>query len=523
MTTPRDASGEDGASRLLRRVTRAQKVVAGASAFAVVIAVLASAPTLAWPVSAVQSLLRPMVGLNRDGTPSEYSAYAVAVLLLGIVFVLGPFALWLVLSWRLGKFSFPPLFVFTGVGIAIFLVAKRSPMRTLWSWIAVAAMAIAYLNYWRKGRFGYTRGLVGALFAHFALICFLLALPFVLVQILTGDARAQHAQRMGAAAGPTVAQGARSEPDCSILEMTSAGCAEDAHEGSVSGGGLPPHDLRPVTADGRIEVATDATAPTQLRALFDAQRHLYDPGAVPAPRDYRGTVLRLAEELSGGLAEAFGPVHPSMEVRIRCASVPDLPGVDPLLASGWFAMTEQGAEQAGLRSTDEVVFETSGRENCDPPPPPSDAVTPEEVFTALERVGLEVTNPRPSKVATWNSAQGLGTCYAYGCLQQVSTDEVTVTVWPTAEVARARIDRSPAGEVVIGGVAGGWVGAIRAGAIDPFDTAVLFGSMTTVHLSANAYSTYEEAIGCRDVLQACVEAYKDRVRSAAATVDRPAP
>ena len=180
---------------------------------------------------------------------------------------------------------------------------------------------------------------------------------------------------------------------------------------------------------------------------------------------------------------------------------------------------DRAGRRAGrLRSTDEVRFETTGRDDCEPPPPPPGAVTPEEVFAALQRVGLAVTDPRPATVPTLDRAgAGLPACYAYGCLHQVRTDEVTVTVWPAADVARARLDRSP-GDEVAGYAAAGWLGAVAAGALDPFDDVVLFEPVTTVHLSAHDHRTYQTAIGCRDTPDACLEAYRDRVEAAAATL-----
>jgi hypothetical protein len=53
----------------------------------------------------------------------------------------------------------------------------------------VAVLAVTYINYWRKGRFGYTRGVAAAFFAHIALICFFISLPIVLSVVLADALR----------------------------------------------------------------------------------------------------------------------------------------------------------------------------------------------------------------------------------------------------------------------------------------------------------------------------------------------
>ncbi|HSK96789.1 MAG TPA: hypothetical protein VK891_09250 [Euzebyales bacterium] len=508
MVAPDDAR-HAGDLPLLQRVTRAQKVVAGAGLLGTLIAVVATGQPLPWPLSALRQLLGWLPGADAPGdVPGvlvDHSPYPVAVALLAAVVLAGPVVLWLVMSWRIARFVPLPLVGFVSAGVLFFALFSRSPMLTLWGWLVVATLAIAYLNYYRKGRFGYTRGTTAAIFAHVALMCFFVALPLVLIELL------------GADAGADVTQRGSTAPDCGVLEMTPEGC--QTQPAAV----LPPHDVRPITADGRIEVATDATSPAALRALFDQVRAVWDVGRPDTPdaAAYRDRLGAAASEVAGDAGGLFRAAQPSIEVRIRCAAVPDLPDVDPVLATGRFALTDQGAQQIGLASTDEVVFETSGRRDCDPPPAPRGAVTVEQVFGAVEEMGLDVTNPRTPTIATLDpEAAGLTTCYAYGCLQQVETDQFTVTVWPTAEAARARVDRVP-GEAVGGQIAAGWLGALAMGVLDPFRHVVPFGPLTTVHLSAD-FDVYEAAVGCRDPdIDACVDAYLDRLEAAATRFDGP--
>jgi hypothetical protein len=175
-------------SRLPFRVTRAQKVLAGATMFGVVVALLVAAPPLPWPLNLPQHLLG-WIGLSVDPDPRARllrldTAYLLAVILQCNLFLLGAVWMWLVLAWRLARS--PALFLcgMVMVGLAASIYLASSPTRTLVSWVAVAVLAITYLNYYRKGRFGYTRGAAAAVFAHIALICFFISLPIVLAIVL---------------------------------------------------------------------------------------------------------------------------------------------------------------------------------------------------------------------------------------------------------------------------------------------------------------------------------------------------
>jgi hypothetical protein len=523
-----------GMLRLLRRVTRAQKIIVGASAFGVVAAVLATSPPLPPPVSWLQQLFGSMFGLNSSGADGTElidtsSAYVSAVVLQWLLVLLGVSWLWLVVGWRMGKLPLKFLLGFLMAGAVACYYLSRTPARTLWGWILIAALAIAYLHYWRKGRFGYTRGTAAAIFSHLALICFFIALPLVLIEVLGEDASAESAGADRADAGAESAGGAgvQTERECSILEMTRAGCPGAPSPMADPALPLPAHDVRPITADGRIEVATNATSPAELRSLFDMQRAHLDPRidvAYTPPVGFgfsrsaaeTAALEEAARQLSDALAEAFGHVNDTVEVVIRCASVPELPGVDPVLATGWFALSDQGAQQIGLESTDDVLFETSDRSDCDPVPPPEGAITADEVIGAAEQARLEVTNARDSSYL----------CYALGCLQQTVTDQFTVTLWQTADEAQIRIDRDH-NEAVAGFVAGGWVGAVAVANIDASfniaDPGLLVGPVTTVHLGGRNTSLFDESLprpctddgGTARSTSPCQEAYVDILGSAA--------
>jgi hypothetical protein len=187
MATEQDPPGARP-SRLLFRVTRAQKVLAGATVSGVAIALLVAAPPLPWPLSVPQQGLR-WIGLSVDAdAPGRAldldSAYLLAVIVQCNLLLLGAVWMWLVMTWRLAR---SPGIFFCGmmvVAMAASLYLAGSPARTLVAWIVVALLAIAYLHYYRKGRFGYTRGAAAAVFAHIALICFFVSLPVVLSVVL---------------------------------------------------------------------------------------------------------------------------------------------------------------------------------------------------------------------------------------------------------------------------------------------------------------------------------------------------
>jgi hypothetical protein len=510
--------------------------------------VLVAGPRLPGPLSLLQQGLAAMLNLDVGGATDLSGAYPLAIILQGLVLVGGSAILWITTSWRLGKFAPLTLLVFVTVSVGLLVMANRSPRGTLAAWIVIAALAIAYIHYYRKGRFGYTRGATGAVFSYLTLIAFFLAFPLVLIEVFGGAAAVTSVadgSAIDAGGEPTTdAREGAGSAECSIMEMTSQGCPEDVASSeeaaseaiiSLDDADYPPHDVRKRT--GGIEVATDTTSPRELRALFDLQRAWTDPSVAADFRDggAAGEFEELARGLGAGLQRDFGSSQ-SLEVRIRCASVPDVQGVDPTLAIGAFALSDQGAEQIGLASTDEVLFELSDRRDCTPPPVPPSAVTAEEVFAAVERAGLEVTNPRKDVIGDYiggeevfGPAVGLSPCYAFGCLHKTRTDQFTVTVWPTAEAAKAATGTDSAGAA--GGAAvleGGfgpltWLGASHFVA-NPFKgPAAQFGPVTTVHLSGN-WRAREQTIGCQDPdPDACTDAYMERVQAAAATFEQAPP
>jgi hypothetical protein len=182
------------------------------------------------------------------------------------------------------------------------------------------------------------------------------------------------------------------------------------HSGESPGSGLAPYSDW-IPEEGVIEVATDATSPEQLRNVFDAVRDTRTDG------DW-------------------------WRVRISCASVPRLRSVDPLLATGRFANTLRGAEEAGLPSADDEVFDTTGRADCDPLPVPAGAVTADDVFAAVERAELPVVDPE----------DGSAMCHQLGCLQRTHTAHFTVIVWPSAGAARSWADRPVVESTLLGPV-----------------------------------------------------------------------
>jgi O-antigen ligase len=182
-----------GASRLPFRVTRAQKIIALASTFGVVVALLVVSPPLPGPLGLPQQVLA-WIGLTPGGETgarliSLDSAYLLTIIVQCNLLVLGAVWMWLVLSWRLARS--PAVFscgmILVALMVSVYLAA--SPTRTLVAWVAVAVLAIAYLHYWRKGRFGYTRGAAAAVFAHIALVCFFFSLPIVLSVVLVDVVR----------------------------------------------------------------------------------------------------------------------------------------------------------------------------------------------------------------------------------------------------------------------------------------------------------------------------------------------
>jgi len=170
-----------GPPKLLKRVTRAQKIIAVGSGVGVLIAVIAAAPALPWPLTYAQQVLEA-VGFSADAEP--YAYLIVANILLWILVMFGTTWLWLVFSWRMGRFPVPFLVALLGVAAVACVLLTSSPGRALVGWIGVAVLSIMYLHFYRKGRFGYTRGTAAAIFSHVALLCFFLALPFVLIDVL---------------------------------------------------------------------------------------------------------------------------------------------------------------------------------------------------------------------------------------------------------------------------------------------------------------------------------------------------
>ncbi|HEX8804790.1 MAG TPA: hypothetical protein VF743_11365, partial [Acidimicrobiales bacterium] len=118
-----------------------------------------------------------------------------------------------------------------------------------------------------------------------------------------------------------------------------------------------------------------------------------------------------------------------------CSTIPAVAGIDPRLATGRFANTQVGLAETGLASRDDVEFRTTGRTDCTPlAPTVPGAVLPDRVVAAVEGAGLPVPNARDSSVR----------CNDLECLQHLSSDVITVIVWPTPEAA----DRWVAGFVV---------------------------------------------------------------------------
>jgi hypothetical protein len=342
---------------------------------------------------------------------------------------------------------------------------------TLAGWLLAAVLAIAYIHYYRKGRFGFTRGATAAVFSHIALMFFFVGFPLTLVVVLVGNIAAPG---LGTAQEPTEPRPPQqpAQPDAALPFYTDEGAR--AYE---------PH----IVDRGLAAVITDATAPEDLRAVFDAQY--------------------------GDLRDA-GHDPQLWEVQIRCASVPELPDADPTLATGWFvtsrnegiysvadlrALADQATaegdrrrarwatdyagalEEAGLASNADFVFETTERKDCDPLPLPSGAATPETVIAAAQRAGLEVTNPR----------DGTNLCHALGCVQRTVTDQFNIVVWPTADMAQAwarSADDPSAAE--FGAVAGvgpaaagmGPIGLFLAATVPSIRDVVVFDPLTTAHL-----------------------------------------
>jgi hypothetical protein len=176
-----DRQERKGPPKLLKRVTRAQKVIAGGSGLGVLIAGIVAAPVLPWPLTYLQQFLAA-VGFSADAEP--YAYLVMANILLWLLVMVGATWLWLVFSWRMGRFPVSVLVGILGIGAAACLFFTSSPERALSGWISVAVLSIMYLHYYRKGRFGYTRGTAAAIFSHLALLCFFLALPFVLIDVL---------------------------------------------------------------------------------------------------------------------------------------------------------------------------------------------------------------------------------------------------------------------------------------------------------------------------------------------------
>ena len=143
-----------------------------------------------------------------------------------------------------------------------------------------------------------------------------------------------------------------------------------------------------------IDVLTQATAPEELRMIFD----------------------QVVEDRSDG---------DWYEVTIWCASVAPESGVDATLAVGRFANTYRGADEGGLASPEHVTFEATGR-GCEPLT--SDVpgtVTFEDVEAAVRAAGLPVLSER----------DGSDACAELDCVDRTVTDQFTVIVWPDGELA----------------------------------------------------------------------------------------
>ncbi|HSK97667.1 MAG TPA: hypothetical protein VK891_13690, partial [Euzebyales bacterium] len=362
---------------------------------------------------------------------------------------------------------------------AFALLFSLSPMATLVGWITIGLLAISYIHFWRKGRFGYTRGASAALFSYIAMICFFVGFPLALVTVLAEP---------DAPLSPW-----NVVPDSDLTQPTPHVEPPVAQPDLPYYRGEGPFDQGSsagwhIVADGRVEVITDATAPADLRALFDAQWG-----------NVRGHVAR-------------DDAKP-WQVRIRCASVPDLPGVDPTLATGRFVVSGAGGtytveqlramaaeyaaagddgnarwadnyatvlEDAGLTASDDFLLEISDRADCDPLPPPANAVTSDEVIAAAERAGLEITNPRDRT----------GICHELTCLRRTVADEVAIIVWPTADAARDWLDA-------------------------PTVTGVLFAPVTTAQLNGELASGGAPPFGNADG-----QRYEDGLVSAAASLEQ---
>lgn len=464
----RASDDKHGSLRLLDRITRAQKTILFVGGLAIVWAFLVSGPALPWPLSELQRILRPMIG-GEAGT----SLYPVAVGLLWMIFIGGAVILWFTMSWRLGRFPTLPLLGFLGATGAFLAIFSMSPTMTLVGWLVIGTLAITYIHFYRKGRFGYTRGATAAVFSHLALMIFFVGFAISLVEVLSA----------GMPTSPPIDAAQGEEPTPRSTTQANAPLPYYQGEGAM--------DLRPtpgwqIVEPGLAVVITDSAVPSDLRALFDAQySNLRDQGADPQ----------------------------LWEVHIRCASVPELPDVDPTLASGWFVTsgnegiytvddlrswadryTAEGDRErarwatdyadalgeAGLESNADFVFETTERRDCNPLPLPAEAVAPETVIAAAERAGLEVTNPRDAT----------SLCHALGCVRRTVTDQFTIIVWPTDGEAQAWAQkaRGAQGDRAYLAARGALnpaispIGLFLLGAVPRVRDVALFDPATTAHL-----------------------------------------
>jgi hypothetical protein len=489
------ASDDKRGLKLLDRITRAQKTIVILGALAIVWAFVVSGPLLPWPLSELQHILRPMVG----GEVGR-SLYPLSVGLLWVIILCGAVTLWFTMSWRLGRFPTLPLVGFLGASGAFLPLFSYAPAMTLVGWLVVGTLAIAYIHYYRKGRFGYTRGATAAVFSHLALMFFFVGFAISLVEVLSTSVPAP----------PSIdaAQGGDTTSSPTAQPSTQPDAPPTRSQGEAT-----------IVEPGLAVLITDTTAPSDLRALFDAQYG------------------RLRDQ---------GPDPQLWELHIRCASVPEIPGVDPTLASGWFVTSHDNGiytvddlrgwaetyqaegdrdrarwatdyadtlEQAGLASNADFVFETTERKDCDPLPLPDGAVTPDTVIAAAQRAGLEVTNPR----------DGTSLCHALGCARRVVTDQFNIIVWPTADAAEtwAQTADGPRADAVAAYAAMypiSPIGLFLFAAVPTIRDVALFAPTTTTHLVPGALE--EQMAMAGDNPDDEQTRYKQGLKSAAAWLER---
>lgn len=182
------------------------------------------------------------------------------------------------------------------------------------------------------------------------------------------------------------------------------------------------------------DAGTPAASPTSIAASSStAPVPPYQLETGKKPSSLRVTVDRLhtlpeMTAIVADLQRRFADHPDGYFVQINC-SVGGTASLDYRLANAKFAVGRIGAARTGLDDGDREVIMVEGDRKCPPDPlatAAAGATTAQQVVDAIIAAGLPARNPRDNSQSN---------CRSMGCVQLITTDDVSVYQFPDAATA----------------------------------------------------------------------------------------